>query len=108
MVISPVPPFDRAQINRIDTNIQDLQSRLKEHLELMTANLLDRPYPTPVIPTEAATINHDGLPIIAPSANLDTPGAENAVNRGENEGASDVKIFVWMDSNGNGIDPVKF
>ena len=117
MFKNPVPPLDRAQINRIDTNVQDLQRHLKEHLESMTANMLDRHNTTfstsaiPISRTEAETLTNSNdiqSTSLASSANLDTSGAETAVNSRGNEGASEVKTFVWMDSNGNNIDPVKF
>ena len=110
-------------INQIDVNVKDIQTHIKDHLESIAERSHFRGHndATGRGLEASPSINTNGHAIEDLLFNRNTPTPSNNITRqGSNAGreandndnrndrATEVKLYVWMDSNGNNIEPEKF
>ena len=104
--------FMKMSINRIDTNVQNMQCQITTLAEsmdttsmgLLISNLLKEAYPPPTdpaIPDETSS-NRSSTDGISRLIATDQVSSEQMV------ASEEIKVLVLMDSNGKNIKPDKF
>ena len=107
------------QINRIDSNVQKLQTQLADLtdsmvtgvIEALANNILPSTPPTtaPITVNSVPSRNNDiGVSDTELDVELNHALASGHTSAQIDEAIAETKVLVWMDSNGNNIKPDKF